>query len=228
MCYSRGMGKRGPKSKYVFSTTWTAELAYAVGLLAADGCLSQHFYHVNLTSKDKEQVKNFSKCLNVDFTIGKKANGLSPIKRYFVIQFKNVLFYKFLTSIGLTPKKSKTLGALKIPKNLFWDFLRGSYDGDGSSYSYWDPRWRSSFMFYTCFVSASQMHIDWLQDEIFKRLKISGHITHAKGHSIHQLKYAKKDSLKVLRKLYYSKKVVCLSRKRLKIDKFLRIVGECL
>ena len=84
----------------------------------------------------------------------------SPVKKYFVVQFKNVLFYEFFISTGLTPRKSKTLGALKIPEKLFWDFLRGAYDGDGSSYAYWDKRWRSSFMFYTCFVSASKVHIN--------------------------------------------------------------------
>ena len=41
-----------------------------------------------------------------------------------------------------------------------------------------------------------------------------------------QLKYAKADSLKLLRKMYYSRNAVSLSRKRLKIQKMLAIVGE--
>ncbi len=211
-------------SRLVISQRWTPELAYAIGLIATDGCLSYPWYLVDLTSKDREQLNNFNHCLGTTFVIGSKSNGKG--QKCLRIQFKNKTFYEFLFTLGLTPKKSKTLGVLKIPPNLFWDFLRGSYDGDGSSYSYWDKRWRSSFMFYTGFVSASKLHIDWLRREIFHRIKILGHITHGKGYSIYQLKYAKSDSLKLLRKMYYSKNVICLSRKRLKIDKMLRIVGE--
>lgn len=52
---------------------------------------------------------------------------------------------------------------MKIPGKYFFDYLRGCFDGDGCFYSYWDPRWRSSHMFYLEFISASKNHIDWLQ-----------------------------------------------------------------
>ena len=220
------MGKRGPKPKRLISEEWTPELAYAIGLIATDGNLGRRFYYINLTSKDKEQVENFSKCLGVKLTIGRKGRGAGMAKKYYVIQFKNKIFYSFLLTLGLTPNKSKTLGAIKVPKELFWDFLRGCYDGDGSSYSYWDTRWRSSFMFYTDFVSASKAHIDWLREEIFSRIDVRGAISRGKRASVYQLKYAKSDSLKLLRKMYPSKRVVCLSRKRLKIERILATVGE--
>ena len=80
-------------------------------------------------------------------------------------------------------------------------------------------------MFYTSFVSASEEHILWLRREISKRLKIHGHITGGEK-TVFQLKYAKAESLKLLRKMYHKKKVLSLSRKRLKIEKMLAIVGE--
>jgi intein-encoded DNA endonuclease-like protein len=125
------------------------------------------------------------------------------------------------------PNKSKLIGKIEVPEEYFFDFLRGSFDGDGSTYSYFDPRWRSSFMFYTAFVSASEKHILWLREEIYKRLMIRGHITGGtRAGVIFQLKYAKADSLKLLRRMYYVREVPCLSRKRLKIEEMLRIVGE--
>ncbi|MBI5147711.1 MAG: hypothetical protein HZA37_00980 [Parcubacteria group bacterium] len=39
----------------------------------------------------------------------------------------------------------------------------------------------------------------------------------------HQLKYAKTESLKLLPRLYYDKNIICLSRKRRKIEKALKI-----
>ncbi len=221
------MGKRGPKpgfnARKRVSEIWTTKLAYAIGLLASDGCMSPPGHLIDLTSNDAEQLENFIECLGIPLRITKKSAGSG--KTSLRVQFKNVLFYNFLLSIGLTPAKSKTIGILKIPPMYFWDFLRGAYDGDGCSYSYWDKRWRSSFMFYTTFVSASEKHILWLRQEIFKRLKISGHITGGRE-TVFQLKYAKADSLKLLRKMYRGKKIVYLSRKRLKIAKMLAIVGE--
>ena len=73
--------------------------------------------------------------------------------------------HQFLISIGLTSAKSKTIPKLKIPKEYYVDFLRGCFDGDGSFYSYFDPRWKSSFMFYISFTSASKSFIDWIRKE---------------------------------------------------------------
>jgi len=224
------MGKRGPQpgtvSRRNISQDWTPELAYAIGLLATDGCLSPAGHLVDLTSKDKEQLENFSKCLRADFTIGTKAAKIEK-RISFRVQFKNVMFYQFLETIGLTPRKSKTIGRLNIPPMFLWDFLRGVYDGDGCSYSYWDTRWRSSFMFYTSFVSASHDFVKWLQDEIQAQAGVLGRIEAPKSaRAVFQLRYAKKGSLVVLRRMYHRKEVVCLSRKRLKVEKFLATVGE--
>ncbi len=222
------MGKIGRPSKLVISQKWTPELAYAIGLIATDGCLSYPWNLIDLTSKDREQLENFNRCLGISVMIGSKSGGAaSRGNRYLRIQFKNKEFYDFLISLGLTPKKSKTIGSLKIPPRYFWDFLRGVYDGDGCSHSYWDPRWRSSYMFYTIFASASKKFVDWLQAEIYKRTGAKGHITCGSvGRAFYQLKYAKKDSLLILRGMYYDKRIVSLSRKRLKIEKILSIVAE--
>lgn len=214
----------GIKPKEKVNRKWSPELAYAIGLLATDGCLSKDGRHFDLTSKDTEQLRNFLKCLGIKNKIGRKLSGFSK-KPYPRVQFGDIAFYRFLVDLGLTPAKSKTLGALKIHQNYFFDFLRGSFDGDGTFYSYYDPRWRSSYMFYTVFISASRKHIDWIHYQLYKLLKVSGHINISAGRSIYQLKYAKKESLKILKKMYRGRNVVCLTRKRLKIEKALRIVG---
>ena len=217
------MGKRGPKPKRVVSEKWTPELAYAIGLLATDGGLSPRVYLIDLTSKDREQLENYRRCLNISTPITKKWSGAG--NQYLRVQFKNVFFYNFLISVGLTPAKSKTLGPVTIPDKFFFDFLRGVFDGDGCTYSYFDPRWRSSFMIYSSAASSSPDFIVWLQKTIAERLSIRGHITTTpKKH--YQLRYAKTESLKLLKKMYRRYDCVCLSRKRLKIEKMLGIIGE--
>ena len=203
---------------------WSPKFAYAIGLLATDGCLSPDGRHLDFTSNDHEQLQNFMNCLGIQNKIGRKLSEFTG--RYGShIQFGDVNFYKFLLSIGLTPKKSKTIGVVKIPKKYFFDFLRGHLDGDGTFYSYWDKRWKSSFMFYTEFISASKKHIYWLRGEIDDLLHIKGHVTKSKNNVCYQLKYAKKDSLKLLNKVYYDKDIVCLSRKYLKIKRVLGTIG---
>jgi hypothetical protein len=137
-----------------------------------------------------------------------------------------ILFNNFLITIGFKVNKSKILTEIVIPDEYFFDFLRGHHDGDGTFYSYWDPRWKSSFMFYTVFISASEKHVLWIREEIFKRLGIKGHVTKSGATPMYGVKYAKTESLQLLPKMYYNRDVVCLSRKRKKIEKALAIEGK--
>jgi hypothetical protein len=93
--------KTGPKPKRIIDETWRPDLAYAIGLLASDGCLSSDGLLVDLTSKDREQLENYSKCLGVDFKIGVKSANHGV--EYLRIQFKNRIFYDFLLSLLLFP-----------------------------------------------------------------------------------------------------------------------------
>ncbi|MDP2630473.1 MAG: hypothetical protein Q8P56_03635 [Candidatus Uhrbacteria bacterium] len=105
--------------------------------------------------KIKEQLKNFMKCIGVTHKISQKKSGYTK-KLQTRVQFSDVLFYRFLVDAGLTPAKSKTIGSLVIPQKYFFDFLRGEFDGDGCFYSYFDPRWKSSFMYYLVFTTSSE------------------------------------------------------------------------
>jgi hypothetical protein len=55
------MKKRGQKPKGKVKIVWSSNMSYAIGLLTTDGCLSSDGRHILLTSKDKEQLNNFSK-----------------------------------------------------------------------------------------------------------------------------------------------------------------------
>jgi hypothetical protein len=204
---------------------WSANFAYAIGLIATDGNLSPNRRTVSLTSKDREQIENGMKCLGVKAHIGHTISGHNG-NRSDRVQIGDVLFYQFLESIGITRNKSKTIGAVQIPQKYFFDFLRGCFDGDGTFYSYHDPRWPTSYMFYTEFISASRKHIDWLQGTLMKLVGIRGHITGGVRTGVYQLKYAKTESLKLLPKMYYNPRVIALTRKRKKIAKALKVIGK--
>lgn len=203
---------------------WTRDLAYAVGLITADGNLSKDGRHLSLVSKDKDQIKTFAKILNLKNRICRKGSSYSSEKKYFHVQFGNVKFYRDLVKIGLMSRKSKRLGTLKIPKYCFPDFLRGYFDGDGFTHSYWDPRWRSSFMLYLGFSSGSKAYLNWLKDKIQNFYQVYGVIK--PGRRVYVLLFAKKSSLSLLKKMYYHPDVPCLRRKMVKIQKSLDIINK--
>lgn len=64
----------GLKPKEIVKKIWSTELAYAVGLLTTDGNLSKDGKHINLTSKDLDQIKTFKKCLGLKNKIGNFKN----------------------------------------------------------------------------------------------------------------------------------------------------------
>lgn len=195
---------------------WTPELAYLVGLIVTDGSLSKDGRHVSFVSKDRElveHVQQISECRGSIATVAAEKGGE---KKYYRLQISSVHFYRWLVTIGLTPNKTKTIGSLAIPDEFFYDFLRGHFDGDGYSYSYFDPRWPTSFLFYINFTSASFPHIHWLKAKIAQVIGPEANI--AQNVSTYSLRYGKINSLKLIAAIYYSPHVICLSRKRLKIE----------
>ncbi len=209
--------------KKLINTKWSGDLAYAIGLLATDGSLSKDGRHFDFTSKDKGLVKTFAECLGLKNKIGRKTSGFTGRRNYYHIQFGDINFYRWCLKIGLTPNKSKTIKGLEVPNKYFFDFLRGCFDGDGSIYSYWDPRWHSSHMFYIQFCSASWDFVEWLSERINQLSGKSGKIVTATR--VWQLRFAKKDSVAIFKKMFHAENLPCLKRKVIKARKIFRI--EC-
>ncbi len=204
---------------------WSNKMAYAVGLLATDGHLSIDKRHIDLTSKDVEQLKNFMQAIGRQYIIAKKSSGYTG-ELCSRIQFSDVSLYRWLLSIGFKQKKTDEMSDLKIPQKYFFDFLRGHFDGDGSIYSYFDPRWKSSFMYYITFIAKNRDHIVWLQKMIEKLSGVKGRI--GLGKRVYQVRFAKKESKVLINKMYKRTDALYLTRKYDKILKILEIDADVL
>ncbi len=214
----------GPKPKRK-EVIWSPKLAYAVGLIATDGNLSKSGRHIELTSKDTDQLETFLRCVDrCDVPISTKSGQYR--KNITRIQFGDVVLYQFLLSIGLTQRKTKTLGPLDIPHKYFADFVRGVFDGDGCSYSYYDSVYPKSFRFYVSFASASPKFLVWLRQELAKDIGIIGAIDSSRSRRCEQLKYSKHEATKLVRYMYYRHDITCLPRKHLKIQETLSIIDR--
>jgi len=207
---------------------WSPDLAYAVGLIATDGNLSKDGRHLTVTSADRDMLETLCACLGLE-------NRITPhmgfLRFYYRVQWSDRQFYDWLLSIGLMPAKSLRLGALKIPDEYFADFVRGCLDGDGSIQVYTD-RWNTfkneKYVYerlFVIFTSASLPFLEWLQASIACLIGVSGSIIAIKLQPGHppcwELKYAKRDSIRLLKWLYYAPDIPCLARKRQRAISFL-------
>lgn len=209
----------GPKPKAPWNPVWTPGLAYLVGLIATDGCLSKDGRHIDITSKDFQLLETVNEILPRREKIASKLNGYGQAAYH--IQISDVAMYRWLLQLGLTPRKSKTIGQLKIPDKFFKDFFRGIFDGDGSAYCYRDYRWAASTTVCLSVASASGNFIAFLRKKLSMALGIKGSIS-GFYNSVFQLRYGKQESRKLAAWIYYSDDVPCLLRKREKVKMILR------
>jgi hypothetical protein len=224
-----------PKKKLPYKEfTWTPNLAYAVGLIVSDGNLSNDGRHITLTSSEKKFIRVFKKSIGLTNKIGKSLGGNGNVS--YRIQFSNVQFYNWLVDVGITPAKTYNIGEIDVPENYFKDFLRGHLDGDGSISVYIDKYNKYKGRIYTnqrlCvrFISASKKHAKWLQSMTRHILNLSGALikgmpSNSKRCPMWILKFSKKESLKLLKEIYYSKTIPCLQRKRKKALEGIHLVN---
>ena len=220
-------GKRyGPEGR---QCQWTADLAYAVGLIATDGNLSPKRGALSITSNDVDLLDAVRSRLDFRARIRPHVGGYGL--RCHRLIWHDCVLYEWLLTIGLTPAKSLTLGPLAIPDEYFADFFRGCIDGDGSIVTYVDRynTFKSPAYVYTrlfvSIVTASRRFAEWLQAVVRRLLGLSGSITVRRSpgkRDIFCLRYAKAESLSILRWLYHSPDVLCLERKRVIAVPFLR------
>lgn len=201
-------------------TTWTPDLAYAVGLIATDGCIADGD-HVSFVSADRELVEHLLRCL-------KKANTVSAFRTRiggiaYRTQIGDVAFCRWLATIGIMPRKSLVLGAIDAPDELFVPLLRGLLDGDGSILNRLaraDTGRRSDYYWeylQTRFVSASPSHIEWLASRVRTCLGIDGYVAFSRAQDgrrpQYTLRFGKRTSHRLLPLLYADRTAPRLTRK---------------
>ena len=188
-------------------TTWTPPLAYAVGLIATDGNLSMTGKTVTVVSGDIDLLETFKTCIPRAGRIGRHGPNV------WHVSVSSVAFYRWLESVGLTPRKSLTLGAIAVPEELTMDLVRGLMDGDGSIRNYVHhpagnvrryPDYRYERL-NVGFHSASLGHLVWLSETIQRATGVIGSIStsrRGRPNPMHELRYGKHASIALLERMY--------------------------
>lgn len=187
------------------------DVAYATGLFCADGHLSIDGRHLDFTSKDFQQVQNFKRVFNLTAPITKKAREKSGEKKYFCLKFSDVGLYRFFQELGVPQQKSLNIGKLRISTELFPDFLRGVFDGDGSIGMHNHPESEKK-QIKIRIASGSVGFLNWINSMLKKGGLCSGQVSF--GCRVFHLTFCKRDSLRLIPFIYYRDDLICLNRKR--------------
>ena len=199
---------------------WSEDMAYIVGLTATDGCLITGRRAINFKSSDRQLVETYLRLLGRKNRVKSQPTETGGIVYY--TQFHDSALYEWFRSVGLTPRKSLTIGAISVPDTFLMPLVRGLLDGDGSIINevYRAETGRRSDYYWeyliTSFNSGSGEHVKWLQRVLARVLKIKGSVqetTTSAGNPYLELRYGKGAS-SILLPLLYPAAAPCLERKR--------------
>jgi len=202
------------------STVWTPTLAYAVGLLATDGCQTDG-RHLAFPSADRELVEILLGCLG-------KSNKIAEVRTrtggtVYKTQIGDVALCRWFLTVGVTPRKSLTLGPLNVPDEYVPECVRGLLDGDGDITNFTHAPTKKTYPNYRYerivvgFNSASRAHLEWLRKKLEAHIHAPGWLgvkaATAERHEFLTLRYGKRDGLRLLPLLYRDPDVPRLERK---------------
>lgn len=176
---TRGMSKGRTGINPFYFDTWSPNMAYIIGIIAADGNLfkvkNKESYRITITQYDKHLLEWIAK--EIGYT-GKIKESIIPNTVASVgthVQSKKSEFYRYdlvfcskyiydrLEEIGISQNKSLTLGKLQIPREYFKYFLRGYIDGDGSVSYYKDKRKVKDYYSLEVSILGSYNFLKWIQ-----------------------------------------------------------------
>jgi hypothetical protein len=189
--------------------TWSDEMAYIVGLTATDGCLFTGRRKINFKSGDRQLVETYLSVLGRTNRVKQSRTRTDGVV-YFA-EFHDSRLYEWFRSIGLTPRKSLTLGAISVPDPYLVSLARGLMDGDGSIVNFVHRPTVKTYPNYwyerlgVAFHSASKTHIDWLRLRLRPIAGTDGYteVTKRAGrHNFYKLKYGKSAAEALLTAFY--------------------------
>lgn len=161
---TRGNKQGYPRNEFIFMNIDTAEKAYWLGFLYADGCVHSGNNEISVNITDQEHVikfKNFLGAKNHRITETKDTRWENA-KPLYQFSIKDTQIHSDLIHWGCIPNKTLALEKIpNIPRDYISHFIRGYFDGDGSlHYLQNTNNYRISF------TSGSKKFLEDIQKEL--------------------------------------------------------------
>lgn len=184
-----------------FFSKWSPGMAYVLGLIATDGCVSRSGA-VSLCINDKELLEKVKNIMGSAHTI--KYYGHQ--EGLYSLNFSRQKLCADLNRLGVYPNKSLTIRFPDVPDAFLIDFIRGVFDGDGSVF--FEKR-SPKLPLRASFISSSKDFIETLERKLhtlgLPKRAIYQHKT--KNTVSYMIRYAHADSI-ILFNILYSQNTV--------------------
>jgi hypothetical protein len=189
---------------------WSDDMAYIVGLTATDGCLLSGRRVINFKSEDRQLVETYLRVLGRTNRIRKEKTH-KPTGVVYTTQFGDSRLYEWFRSVGLTPRKSLTLGPICAPERFIIPLARGLMDGDGGIANFIGAPTVATYPDYryerliVSFNSASRHHLEWLRARLAVVIQEPGSLNTLRRKNkrdMFRLQYGKYASIRLLRLFY--------------------------
>ncbi|MBL7131162.1 MAG: hypothetical protein ISS45_07155 [Candidatus Omnitrophica bacterium] len=184
-----------------FFSSWSSNMAYILGLLITDGCISKTkngSYRISLCLNDRDLLLKVAKTMGSDHTITESKYQ----KDINVFIFGREKIARDLLQLGMKPRKSLDVKFPEVPSEYLRDFIRGVFDGDGSVF--YELRSKNSPL-KTSFTSGSREFICTLE-KVLQGLSMPKRVIYESGTTgkpiSYMFRYSHKDSLKLFDIMY--------------------------
>ncbi len=126
-----------------FFKTWSREMAWVLGVVSTDGNLyegrprtDKHAAaarRLSIGQKEPELLYKVAQLMKCDTPLKhRKESGIRG--ELYALDISDPTICCDLITLGITPRKSRTLSFPRVPKGYLHDFIRGCWDGDGTVY----------------------------------------------------------------------------------------------
>lgn len=199
-------------------------MAYILGFIASDGCVSRGALKIGLQYNDIGLLKDIKNQLEFSGDIKSRDVKLkNKIYKAVYLDIYNKYLVDQLKVLGICERKSFQLSRFDfIPEEYEMDFIRGYFDGDGNIGGHY-PRNTKTLQIRFRIFSASKKILEYMNDVLEKRGYKKKRINedNKKRESIfYSLNYSTKESLKLYNDLYYEN-CMCLQRKYCKFNELI-------
>lgn len=182
----------------------------------ADGYMHHDkHYKISFSSNDYSHLESIKAAVgsNTKLYHGKK-NGVN-INCYELCLYSKRIFTD-ITKLGGSTKKSNTLRFPKVPKNMLPDFIRGYFDGDGSVHivTYKATKNGKTYRELRCnFTCGSKKFIEAIRRNLKNAIGLPQKVIGQYGPHQFKLGYGTKNTIKLLKYMYYPGHGISLERK---------------
>lgn len=195
----RNKRKTNGNLKYSIDETYFTSIddeykSYFLGFIASDGGVRKNTIKISIHKKDTDILEHLKILIDSNLLIQKLKNNRVCLEINSCKLVDDVCKHLKIFNYG---KKCRTVSCPQLPENLFWHFLRGYFDGDGSINSPYLKK-----MSPQCCISSSSNSLLYDVRKILDKHNFKYQINFDKKSSVFNLHFYGTNCLDFLSKLY--------------------------